>query len=170
MLKAIDNYIFYFINKNCSNHFLDIAMSLLTQLGEWYVLLIVVLGLFFFRKKEERTTAVILSAGLVVSFLAALLLKMWVQRPRPAMLLPNINLLAKASGYSFPSGHSVNIFMFAALLSACYGKKGFWFYLAASAVGFSRIYLGVHFPSDVLAGALIGVILGKILQKLVKVA
>ena len=107
----------------------------------------------------------VLHAGCVtgLSFATAFLLteglKFTVQRPRPYLTYPDeLNPVRTTFGYSFPSGHTSLTFATATSLCLCYPK---WYVVApsviwAAGVGFSRLYLGVHYPSDVLAGALIG--------------
>jgi membrane-associated phospholipid phosphatase len=87
-------------------------------------------------------------------------MKIIIDRPRPAQMYPGeIFPYSNVSGYSFPSGHSSLAFATAASLSIIYKK---WYvtipaYLWAASVGYARIYLGVHYPSDVLAGAIVGI-------------
>lgn len=159
MLSALDNSFFYFINRGCSNHFLNVIMPFITELGGWKVLLVTVGILFFSRKKEVKTLGILLFTGLIASYAVVFILKIWFARPRPFLLLPDVNLLIRDRGFSFPSGHAANAFMAATLLFT-YSKKLYYLYIAAIGVVFSRIYLGVHFPSDVIAGALLGIILG----------
>ena len=85
-------------------------------------------------------------------------LKRAINRPRPAADYPDIQAVETERNYSFPSGHTSNAFCTATSLSLNYRK---WYiacpaYLWACSVGYSRMHLGMHYPSDVLAGALLG--------------
>lgn len=85
-------------------------------------------------------------------------LKVVVNRPRPAVSDPTLIALEDARIHSFPSGHTSSAFALATSISLDHPK---WFviapaYLYASLVGYSRCYLGVHYPSDVIAGAVLG--------------
>jgi membrane-associated phospholipid phosphatase len=96
--------------------------------------------------------------GLGLNFVVSYGLKYTVQRPRPFVTYPDIQPYERYTDYSFPSGHASFAFCTATAASICYPK---WYivapmYLWAGAVSYSRLDLGVHYPSDVLAGAIIG--------------
>lgn len=107
-------------------------------------------------------------AGLAVSFALAvdfvvvnLILKPWIGRDRPCdYTVPEDMLLACLSDHSFPSGHTAAAFAAAVALFLCHKKAGSLALTLALTMGFSRLYLFVHFPSDVLAGAFLGVFFG----------
>ena len=86
------------------------------------------------------------------------IIKRLTRRHRPFQHIPDIQfLLPPPDQFSFPSGHTAGAFLMAGLLSTAFPMMFIPSYLWAAAVGFSRIYLGVHFPSDVLAGAVLGI-------------
>ena len=105
-----------------------------------------------FRNVCVISTAVILNSVITLS------LKYTVNRDRPFVTYPDITKKSKAGSPSFPSGHTSSSFALATSLSLSYPK---WYVIApsytwAATVGYSRMHLGVHYPSDVLAGAVIG--------------
>jgi len=158
-LPALDNSLFYFINNGLSNGFLNTVMPWLSNMGTREFLIVAGIALLFGKDRKFKIAGITLIVGLFICRSAVYSLKMWIARPRPFLVLAHVHVLAKEMSFSFPSGHSTNIFMAAALLSA-YSRKCRYFYILAFVVGISRIYLGVHYPSDVLGGALLGIALG----------
>jgi membrane-associated phospholipid phosphatase len=111
-------------------------------------------------KKDDnmiRTACVIFAAEAITSGISTVL-KYSINRERPYITYPDITKKSSAGSPSFPSGHTSNAFAAATSLSLEFPK---WYivvpsYTWAGCVGYSRMHLGVHYPSDVLAGALIG--------------
>ena len=111
-------------------------------------------------KKDSTSKANFLTAGLSIGIAAAVTmgLKYGINRDRPFVTYPFIQKQIEAGSPSFPSGHTSAAFSVATSLSLCFPK---WYVIApsflwAAGVGYSRMHLGVHYPSDVLAGAIIG--------------
>ncbi len=131
--------------------------------SEWFVLLGVPLGMGLYDLiKKDRThlnNTLTLTASLVGVYGLQTLLKETIKRPRPYEKNPGY-IIARVdeSGYSFPSNHTGGAFALATSLTLQHPKwyVGVPVYLWATAVGFSRMQLGVHYPTDVLAGAVIG--------------
>lgn len=115
------------------------------------------MGHFHYLPKGKEN-AYVMAGSLAVNAVITYGLKWSVSRERPFVNNPDIYKKTKAGSYSFPSGHTSNAFAVATSLTLAYPK---WYvavpaYAWAGAVGYSRMHLGVHYPSDVLAGAVIG--------------
>jgi undecaprenyl-diphosphatase len=112
--------------------------------------------------KQGRIAVVALIAGIAFSDqLNSSFAKFILERPRPCHVLQGIHLLVSCGGgYSFPSSHAVNNFCGAVVLSHFSEKATPWVFSFALIVSFSRIYVGVHYPSDVLGGAIVGTFCG----------
>jgi len=117
-----------------------------------------------FIKKSEKLRRIFyrMLAVLIIAALTSFTLKNVIVRERPFKLYPDIEKLSQAGSYSFPSGHTLEAFAIAVALSIFFPKKRFIIPLMlwASLVAYSRMALGVHYPSDVLAGFLIGSLIG----------
>ena len=153
------------INKSWANRLFDYLMPYVTYGGSGKVIFVLAVFLLLFRGR--RFAGILLLSGLTVSYYIVDFLKDLAARPRPFAAIAGIRQLAEASGYSFPSGHAVLAFMTAAVLSRFFGRRTA-FFTAACMVGYSRIYLGVHYFSDVLAGAALGFVIGCSITALVR--
>ena len=158
-LVGFDKEIFFWINTVWSNSGLDLIFGQGTHLGgrtAGFAFLVIIL--FISRSRQAFLTAA-LAYGL--NALVFKTIKWAVLRPRPYLLsgaiLRQPPELSGATDPSFPSGHTAIAFMFAAFFSFRYPRLIIPLYLVASVVGLSRIYVGLHYPSDVLAGAALGI-------------
>ena len=155
----MDFQILYFLN-GWHNPILDKIMIGFTMLGEvgafWIALAIVLL---FFKKTRKCGLLMLISMfiGIIIGNGA---LKHLVQRSRPCWIDQSIDLLVKnPKDYSFPSGHTLASFEAAVTIFLHNKKWGIAAILLAICIGISRMYLFVHFPTDVLAGAVLGTII-----------
>ena len=146
--------------------FLDVTMPIVTLFGDggvFWIAVAVVLLLFAKYRKTGFSMGMALVLGLLV---CNILLKPQVARIRPYNFQlqeygREITLLVKGlNDYSFPSGHTWSAVTGAWVITAANRKFGWWAIPLAAALAFSRLYLFVHFPSDILSGALIGAALG----------
>ncbi|MFZ1978935.1 MAG: phosphatase PAP2 family protein [Bacteroidota bacterium] len=161
-LQHIDTILFYFINHTLQNGFFDFFMPVLTDYAKQKVVLgfaiALVLWMLIRGKPNIRLAAILLILTIVVSDqLNSFVIKSLFARIRPCHVLHDVHLLVGCgSGYSFPSSHAVNNFAGAMVLAFCIPRWRWAFFGFASLIAFSRVYVGVHYPFDVLGGALVG--------------
>ncbi len=145
------------------NGFLDFFMPVITYLGSGGAIWIFTSLIMLRFKKSRKSGITVLFALLIGYILSTLILKGLVSRERPfnvpgALLGAEDLLIGAPSGrFSFPSGHALSSFSAASVLFVYDRKIGAGALILASLIAFSRLYLYVHFPSDVLCGAVLGV-------------
>ena len=136
---------------------------------------IAVFGLGLIQKDSSlKNKGVIMVEALCVNAFTTTAFKLAFKRDRPFVTYPYLDNQADAGSYSFPSGHTSSAFAFATSMSLAFPK---WYviapsYVYACAAGYSRMHLGVHYPSDVLAGAIVGAgsaVLSNYLQRKISV-
>jgi undecaprenyl-diphosphatase len=162
-LYSIDKSLFYFINHSLANPVFDVVMPFLTRSDSLYFrafYVVVWLALVIKGGKTGRIVAVLLIPLIAASDqLSSQLIKYIVARLRPCWTLPDVRLLVPCgTGLSFPSSHAVNNFAAAGLLSHFYRKWTWAFMTYAGLIAFTRPYIGVHYPSDIVGGAIIGLL------------
>lgn len=145
---------------------LDFLMPKITLLGNGGMIWIAA-ALIMICTKKYRKNGILLLVGLVVGVLIGnVCLKNLVGRARPCWIDPGVPLLiANPTDYSFPSGHTLSSVIAATILYDTDRRFGIPAIVLAALIAFSRLYLYVHFPTDVLASVLLGVLIGKILHR-----
>ena len=162
-LYSFDLAILYFFNHTISTGFLDKFFTIITDVNKWYLAYFILAGITFFKGGRQGKIAIIVLILLIIitDQTGYRILKELVQRVRPCNALSDIiTPLGCAGGYSFPSNHALNNFAAAVFLMRIYPSYKWIFLLTAFLVSISRIYLGMHYPSDILGGALIGSLFG----------
>ncbi len=149
-MNAVD-YFFVEAIKSIQHPLLTAIARVVTNLSSYFVILALV-ALFLHRKKKE--SAMNLVVYTLVDMFLLVSLKSLVNRPRPEGHPPKA-LLSLRPNSSFPSGHTSRAFFLAPFLSREYGVRLLWYTLAIL-VAFSRIYLGVHYFTDIVFGAITG--------------
>ncbi len=162
-----DEVLFRFLNQGLSNPALDLLMCVASALATREFFAPMALILLLSKKKETRMLGLLLIAGLTVQYFTVNILKELITRPRPIETLRDVTLIVETAGFSLPSGHATNAFMAAYLFSSVF-KRHIVFYGLALMVGISRVYLGAHYPLDVLAGMAVGIAIGYVLTKVAK--
>ncbi|MEG0075662.1 MAG: phosphatase PAP2 family protein [Eubacterium sp.] len=139
---------------------LDFIFKTFTTLGD-AGLIWILLAFILIIRKETRYTGLIMALSLILSVLVADIgIKNLVNRPRPFIVYPFDLIITPPHGTSFPSGHSASSFAAAWSYMLTHKNKIRYFWVAlASTIAFSRLYLFVHFPTDVLMGLAIGILL-----------
>ena len=157
-IQNVDINAVRFVREYISCGFLDFLMPVITLLGEAGIVPIVIsLSLICFKK--TRKAGFVMALSILFGFIVGnLTLKPLIARPRPYTVDTDVVLLIdKLKEYSFPSGHTLVTFECAVSLVLCkYKKIGTFAVVMAFLVAFSRVYLYVHYPTDVIVGAILG--------------
>ena len=183
-IVGVDVAIYSFVD-NIMNPVLDVIMTFITHLGDTPGIIWWVLGIGLLIPRKTRKLGVLLIGGLAVaSLINNVALKNVIERPRPYLIDASVwkdagyeyvwpDLIKKSESWSFPSGHtSTSIGAAFAMLLGCFKNKKFLAIgiptlILSFLIGFSRIYVHVHYPTDVIAGAVVGIIGGLIAYLLI---
>ncbi len=160
LIYQLDLKLFRLINQKLSNPVFDWFMPFISSKSFWLIpIFIGLVLLFWLGKKRGRiaTLLIILTIATADPFCARVL-KPTFKRLRPSHELSDVRLLGKKGGkYGFPSNHAANVAGSMLILAFFYRRYKYLCGGLALVVGYSRIYLGVHYPTDVLAGFVIGI-------------
>ena len=158
--NTIDMNFMIWIHQNLSNTLFDKLMPFITDKNNWIApIASLIIILFFFSGKKGKFVIVILIISLsLTDAICAQILKPFFERLRPSHLnIEHLNLLVSRGGkWSMPSNHAANMFSLATILSHFYSKYRRFLFFFAVTISFSRVYVGVHFPGDLIVGAFIG--------------
>lgn len=168
-LSEIDVAIFRWINDGHQWSLLDRLMPFLTELGNWHVpILVAWTALLLFGGARGRWAALLVIPLITVSDqMSSNLLKNFFDRVRPCNALADVHLLVGcSSSFSMPSSHAANFGAASVHLSWFYPRAAPVLAVLALLVGYSRVYVGVHYPFDVLVGFLVGVLAALAIQGL----
>lgn len=159
ILFSIDVEIFYFINHSLANPLFDKLMPFLTNVKHWYIAYIILILICYFKGGRIGKIAAVGAIFLIVASdqFSSNFLKNLIGRARPCNYLPDVIVRTYCSGsYSFPSSHALNNFAAAFFFYRLFPKLKWILISVAALMAFSRPYVGVHYPSDIVAGAIIG--------------
>ena len=163
-LIKIDKLIFTFFNTTISNPVFDVFFPIITNQDIWiFPILVGVIVLSIKGGRRGRICSMTLIVGIILAdYTSAQILKPFFQRLRPSHeLIDEIRLLVSRGGkYGFVSSHAANMYVAATILGYFYSQYKKIFFTIAALVAYSRVYVGVHYPGDILFGGLLGYGLG----------
>jgi len=148
--------------RSVKNPVLDVIMLLVTNIATLYIGVPIVLALVYLSKNRKLLADFFVA--LLIGIALTLLLKMAIARPRPEDIM-NVGFWASATFSSFPSDHASTAFVMFGIMGHHLKKWKLWLYLLAVLIAISRVYLGVHYPTDVLAGAFLGILVSQLVIK-----
>ncbi len=162
-LFSIDLAVFYFINHTLSVGFLDKFFGFITNVNNWYLAYIILIYISFKYGGRRGKIAAVLTIFLITASdqFGAGFLKPLVHRLRPCKELADaLTPLGCTGSFSFPSNHALNNFAAAVFFYKLFPKLKTILLVVATLIALSRVYLGLHYPSDIIGGAIIGAAFG----------
>ncbi|BAU27942.1 undecaprenyl-diphosphatase [Aneurinibacillus soli] len=167
-LLSFDRWLFYWLNTQLYSPVLDPLMILATRISDkgifWFIVAFVLL---WQRRRLGLRPGVTLLVGIGIGGVLENIFKPLISRPRPPLVEDTVRQLVELPiSHSFPSGHAVSSFVSMYVLYRLFPRTLWWALPCALIMSYSRIYVGVHYPLDVVAGALIGIMAGMITMRL----
>ena len=158
--KIIDNKGLKYISEKCKNRTFDRIMPIITMMGNLGVIWLII-SILMLLKVEDRIIGIsVILALILTTIIGEGIIKHIVRRNRPFQNHEDELLINKPITYSFPSGHTASSFAALAVFLQMNGKLGLIMSPIATLIAFSRIYLKVHYPTDVIFGIVLGITCG----------
>lgn len=164
LIQKLDNYILYAIKKYVQNKYLDILMTIITAMGNLGLIWIIIAVVLLLDKPYRLIGYMVIFTLIVSTIVGEGIIKHIVRRVRPCNQQNNVSLLIRRPiSYSFPSGHTVSSFATAEVLSMYFTQYKLTFMAIAFLIALSRLYLYVHYPSDIIAGIIVGILCSRLI-------
>ena len=158
-IQQLDDFLIMFVYNHLHTPILDKIMIFITSLGNSGIIWIAFTFLFLLFKQTRKLGILLSFALLLELFLCDGIIKNIFARPRPFTRFDVKLLIPSPRSYSFPSGHTASSFTAAFIIFYYQRKMGIWAMILAALIGFSRIYLFCHYPSDVFGGIVLGALI-----------
>lgn len=158
-MSKLDQHILLFINQSARSHFFNTVSIFLNNARPFIPIMVVVLLLLLvLGKPKTKLTAIFLPFLIAATdLLSSGVMKPFFARIRPCHTLPLVTLNGCSDSFSFPSSHAANSMAFATFILLHNRNWGYISLFLALVISFSRLYLGVHYPSDILGGWIVGI-------------
>lgn len=161
LIQEFDRAVINFIHHNLQNDMISEVMAFISFISEYGLVWILLISILFMSKKHRKLACVSAMSFLLCRLVGVQILKPLISRPRPFIPLQYLDIfIPKPTSFSFPSGHAISSFSTAWVLLNMIEKLHLKVLLIISAciISLSRLYLMVHYPSDVLAGVILGIL------------
>lgn len=158
-IQKLDTTVLDFIRSHFHSPLLDIIMPIITSLGNTGLVWIGISVILLIGKKHRKAGVMVICSLILVTILGEGIIKHLVQRPRPCADIPASQLLIrKPLDFSFPSGHTASAFAAAGILLREFRQYRVYIIVLASLIAFSRMYLYVHYPTDIIGGIVLSLL------------
>ena len=154
--KIIDNKGLNYISEKCKNRTFDRIMPIITMMGNLGIIWLIISSLLFLKVEYRIIGVSVILALVLTTIIGEGIIKHIVRRSRPFQDNEEELLINRPITYSFPSGHTASSFAALAVLLQMNGKLGLILSPIATLIAFSRVYLKVHYPTDVIFGMFLG--------------
>lgn len=158
--KIIDNKGLKYISEKCKNKIFDKIMPIITMMGNLGIIWLIISVLMLLKVEDRIIGISVILALILTTIVGEGIIKHIVKRSRPFQNYEDELLINKPITYSFPSGHTASSFAALAVFLQMNGKLGLIMSPIATLIAFSRIYLKVHYPTDVIFGIVLGITCG----------
>lgn len=163
-INIFDNYVLFTIRKYMQNKYLDRLMPIVTGMGNLGIIWIMMAVVLILDKPYRLIGNIVILTLIISTIIGEGIVKHVVRRVRPCNYKNNLSLLIeKPISYSFPSGHTLSSFAVAEVLSMYFSQYKLILMGIAFLIALSRLYLYVHYPTDVIAGIIIGILCSKLI-------
>jgi len=168
MIQTLDTSVILYVQDSLRCSFLDPIMRLFTHLGDAGFIWFVIDFLLIISKKHRKIGLELLICLTLTAFLTNVVFKEAIARQRPYLAIDELTILIPPQpSYSFPSGHASSSLAAATTLALSF-SFGWVAFIPAAIIAFSRVYVGVHYITDVICGAIFGAVCALVIHYIIK--